>query len=358
MRISRKREVHRTLWVDACRGIAILLVLLGHNDPPFVKAIYGFHMPLFYMMSGYLYKDRHTDMTFVEEIKSLIKSLIIPYIIFGLINLGVHILHIRIVAPDTVIDSAMVLRYIKGIFTVSIEDMPCCYPMWFLPSLAITIFIFYLIRRFPNKYFRFLAFAVILLMTYLYCNNPDKLLPVNIHAAIPAVLFMEIGYILEHHRLIETYIIDRLKEKKKFLYIIETLAVIAVCAAIGAVGIHYNPIEPRVDMSCARLGNIPLFFLGAVFTSLAIIFLLVLLGALEPWLLKPFSYIGKHTVFFVSFDESTNSVGGTIISKIAGPISPTWYQAFAVRIPLMAVYFSIWLLITKLLPKLRKVTHS
>ena len=44
---ATKHLPHRTLWIDACRGIAIILVLLGHNNPPFVRTIYGFHMPLF-----------------------------------------------------------------------------------------------------------------------------------------------------------------------------------------------------------------------------------------------------------------------------------------------------------------------
>ncbi len=49
-------ERKRLMWLDAARGIGILLVLLGHTSPSFGKFIYGFHMPLFFIISGFLYK--------------------------------------------------------------------------------------------------------------------------------------------------------------------------------------------------------------------------------------------------------------------------------------------------------------
>lgn len=46
-----EKSKNRILWVDASRGIAMLLVILGHcigslNDPGY-KFILSFHMPLF-----------------------------------------------------------------------------------------------------------------------------------------------------------------------------------------------------------------------------------------------------------------------------------------------------------------------
>ena len=57
----------REKWVDAVKGLAIYLVILGHaiqyatsQDYNYAgnsifQIIYSFHMPLFMMMSGYLF---------------------------------------------------------------------------------------------------------------------------------------------------------------------------------------------------------------------------------------------------------------------------------------------------------------
>ena len=55
----------RVEWIEICKGIAILLVVLGHtfrdemltNDIAyFLKTfIYSFHMPLFMAISGYVF---------------------------------------------------------------------------------------------------------------------------------------------------------------------------------------------------------------------------------------------------------------------------------------------------------------
>lgn len=55
--IILQSRAERIAWVDGLRGIAILLVVLGHVNPPFKKIIYGFHMALFFIISGFLFKD-------------------------------------------------------------------------------------------------------------------------------------------------------------------------------------------------------------------------------------------------------------------------------------------------------------
>ena len=46
----------RLNYLDYAKGIGILLVVLGHIYNNSVKLwIYSFHMPLFFIISGYLY---------------------------------------------------------------------------------------------------------------------------------------------------------------------------------------------------------------------------------------------------------------------------------------------------------------
>ena len=60
----------RKYWIDYLKAIAIYLVILGHlPDELHIKwGIYLFHMPLFFIISGYLYKPRKVK----DEIKKVI----------------------------------------------------------------------------------------------------------------------------------------------------------------------------------------------------------------------------------------------------------------------------------------------
>lgn len=52
----------RVDWIDLTKGIAIFLMVCGHTGLPGALSnwIWSFHMPLFFLMSGLLYKtDRY-----------------------------------------------------------------------------------------------------------------------------------------------------------------------------------------------------------------------------------------------------------------------------------------------------------
>lgn len=45
----------RKRWIDIAKGIGIILMVIGHADAPRLLKnwIYGFHMPLFFIIAGY-----------------------------------------------------------------------------------------------------------------------------------------------------------------------------------------------------------------------------------------------------------------------------------------------------------------
>ena len=73
----------RVEYLDYVRGMAILLVVLGHMynvEDPIRILIYSFHMPLFFMISGF-FADK--DSVLLEFVKKKFKTLMIPYFTFG-----------------------------------------------------------------------------------------------------------------------------------------------------------------------------------------------------------------------------------------------------------------------------------
>ena len=76
--MGRKEEKKRNLTLDFARGFAILLMIydhiIGHG-----KVITSFHMPLFFIISGYLLKDQ----PFRQTLKKKAKGLLLPYLEFA-----------------------------------------------------------------------------------------------------------------------------------------------------------------------------------------------------------------------------------------------------------------------------------
>lgn len=81
--------------MDAIKGVAIILVVLGHCIYVFGsnifalklldKWIYIFHMPLFFLVSGYLFKPE-------GAILKKVKRLIIPFIVWSLPVIVIHLI--------------------------------------------------------------------------------------------------------------------------------------------------------------------------------------------------------------------------------------------------------------------------
>ena len=57
--VAARTGVGRIGWIDVAKGIAILLMVIGHMEVgPYVRGlILTFHMPLFMILNGYLIKD-------------------------------------------------------------------------------------------------------------------------------------------------------------------------------------------------------------------------------------------------------------------------------------------------------------
>lgn len=70
--------------IDILKGIGILCVLLGHitSSGRLHNLIYTFHMPLFFMASGYFYRPQSTAIL----ASKLLHTIGTPYLIFSLLN--------------------------------------------------------------------------------------------------------------------------------------------------------------------------------------------------------------------------------------------------------------------------------
>ena len=79
----------RNKSMDIAKGIGIILVVIGHSGSPLMNFVYLFHMPLFFFISGYFYKDKYSDNPLILIVKR-IKTLYIPCVVYQIIFLALH----------------------------------------------------------------------------------------------------------------------------------------------------------------------------------------------------------------------------------------------------------------------------
>ncbi|WP_306538232.1 acyltransferase family protein [Megasphaera sp.] len=81
---------HRRIdWIDLAKGIAILLVIIGHTvmfGSMARNLIFSFHMPLFFVLSGYTYKFAENKQEFWIHVRKGIRHLILPAILLSVIT--------------------------------------------------------------------------------------------------------------------------------------------------------------------------------------------------------------------------------------------------------------------------------
>lgn len=77
------KENCKSTIIDSIKGIAIILMVIGHSDAPFTNWIYLFHMAVFFIASGYCWNDKHSES--IQDVKRYvikkIKNLYCPCVL-------------------------------------------------------------------------------------------------------------------------------------------------------------------------------------------------------------------------------------------------------------------------------------
>ncbi len=81
-------KTDRDFVFDIAKGIGIILVVMGHCRVLFSNLIYLFHVPLFFILSGYFFNEKYSQnfSSFKEYLLKKLKTLYIPYV---LTNIGI-----------------------------------------------------------------------------------------------------------------------------------------------------------------------------------------------------------------------------------------------------------------------------
>lgn len=145
----------RIKWIDTAKAIGILLVVIGHLDGlPFTvkKIIYSFHMPLFFIISGYLFNENYVYSSFFVFLFKRIKTLLVPYYFFGVLSIPYFLIY-NFLFSEEIFKFDVIVGFLLG----SRSKLWINTALWFFMALFICNILFWILYKYLNLFVVFIA---------------------------------------------------------------------------------------------------------------------------------------------------------------------------------------------------------
>ena len=250
----------RINWVDFAKGLAMILVVLGHTicDNDLKKFIFVFHMPFFFIMAGYLLNLEKWGgaENYKKFSAKLFKRLLLPYYLANFLCYPIWFVvchemgHLPIVwsrIPEEPIEPFLAIFIGNGNGQGLILEY-----MWFLPALFFSEIIFIRLYNRLNK-----ISGEIFICAIIFCSllgiliGKISFLPLGTDIALAAQIFLLAGVLIRKYNVVE----------QLNLKICVPLMVIVVAAFC---------LNLFVAMNVRRYGEPFLFYAGALASTLIV----------------------------------------------------------------------------------------
>jgi len=246
----------RCVWIDITKAFAIFFIVLGHslNGAGLWKWLYGFHVPLFIIVSGFLFVKKYD---YKKVLINKIKTIMIPYWCVSLLSILIYIFLGNYIVSD---ENLSFLLCIKGMLWANGETgiMKWNLPLWFLPMFFVLqlVAMFFLDNKKDNKIIIINLFISLIIAVLTY--NFDVL--TNMPFALETVIYLMPFFILG---MLFNNIFKNIKWDKKTCLLIISI----VLAFIGTIIILY---QDNIDYVSDQYRNYFLFFISATLISFSI----------------------------------------------------------------------------------------
>ncbi|NES80202.1 MAG: acyltransferase [Moorea sp. SIO2B7] len=165
---STKRE--RLRWVDYAKGIGIFLVVFGHTIRSLVNSsilqqskvvlfsdqwIYGFHMPLFFFLSG-LFLERAASKPLKDFLINRLKIIVYPYVVWSLLQ-GI----LQVIASSNTNNPVFFGDLWRIIYDPLLQ-------FWFLYTLFLIILAYAITRKLGVSPFYFLIISILIYLLHIF----------------------------------------------------------------------------------------------------------------------------------------------------------------------------------------------
>jgi len=295
------RALFRLDWVDVARGLGIIAVVIGHvwTRGPLRDAMYSFHMPLFFLLSGLLSRPHPVGAFNRRQLAGQMR----PYAAFLLL----------LVAADWIIESLKGNQpifhdwprdllpillggsWLRGPFTI----------FWFVPCLMMARILFnLLLARWPDVLDRRWALAMLPLLALAHAMGrwmPAS--PLGLSAVPMALLLLWVGALWPHLGWRRWWVVP--------------LGALALAGLAG--------ISPTLNMKAADYGW-PLLSIGAAGAGSLLLFRL---SALIAPYAGPLAAIGRASLVIMYLHVA-------VIHYLSPYLARPWLLALALGLPFLA----------------------
>ena len=253
-------------WIDYAKGLGIILMVIGHYqylNSDINKWIFSFHMPLFFLISGFLTSSKNIE--YGKYIIKRFKQLFIPFFLFGFITYLLSFI---------VGKSYPIQEFILNIFNNRGAGM------WFLHTLFL-VNILYLFLYKLRKIKKIIIWIILIITSY-FSSQYNIHLPLRAEVIPICLSFFLLGDILKP---------EILKMEKLNNYALYTFSMLSLSISFLLV-----TLSNRMDIAENRTGGY-LFVITAIAGIIPILSLSIILDRLKSYC----SYI-KNILKFCSIN--------------------------------------------------------
>lgn len=203
---------------DIAKAIAILSVILGHSikDSIFKNMLYSFHLPIFFFISGYLWKD-----CLPKEIgKKRAKQLLKPYFYTGIFiicfsSLKELVFYNGINLKEIFLSKINSFLYSNGMDISSPFKIELVGPIWYFPALIITsiFFSYCCVKKKGIIYLSSLAIFSVISSRYIW-------LPWSIQVVPICAIILSFGKLSRTNNKINKLLLNTKYKSKIFIFLI------------------------------------------------------------------------------------------------------------------------------------------
>lgn len=306
-------------YLDIAKGIGILLVIIGHclADADNLDIwIYSFHMPLFFILSGWLFSYKKPSVSMAAYVSKKCKTLLFPYFVFTILTiLWKYLLYFMLGSQTEGGFDALLWR---SITTYGYHSL------WFLPCLFWVEVISYRIELCQKQSLKEILYVLICMIGFCifkYCQTEEILKYVARYTGrvCVGIMFYKIGMLL-------SVPMRNMKQSPKLL--------LGVASFIFSISLCWH--NGFVNMSIGQVGCELLYILLGISGSIAVIVLSQHCG--KPKLLMS---MGRNSLLLMCLHMD---FGDEIAYMIMAQLGLTYYFSSPILKSIIAIIISMFLM--------------